>query len=56
MDFVAASLMKASFWVILCPIDYMKRVRDSVSEMAAKLAEQDGMEFWTSLATSSNSF
>jgi len=36
MDFVAASLMKARFWVILCPIDFMKRVRDSVSEMVRR--------------------
>jgi len=33
MDFVAASLMKVRFSVILCPINFVGRIRDSVSDM-----------------------
>ena len=44
MDFVAASLIKARFWVILCPINFVGKFRDMVGDMAKGFAAQDGME------------
>jgi len=44
MDFVAASLVKVRFLVILCPINFVGKIRDSVGDMAKEFAAQDGME------------
>ena len=34
MDFVAASLRKARFWVILCPINFVGKMKEAVGDMA----------------------
>ena len=44
MDFLAASLIKVRFWVILCPINLVGRIRDSISDMAKGLTAQGGMD------------
>ena len=44
MDFIVASLMKVRFWVILCPINFVGKIRDFVSDIAKGFAAQDGME------------
>jgi len=36
MDFVAASLTKVRFWVILCPINLVGKARDSVGDMVGR--------------------
>jgi hypothetical protein len=32
--------IKARFWVILCPINFVGKIRDSVGDMAKKFAAQ----------------
>jgi CheY-like chemotaxis protein len=44
IDFVAASLMKVRFWVILCPINFVGKIKDRIGDMAKEFAAQDGME------------
>ena len=49
MDFVAASLMKARFWVILCPLNFVGKLKDAVRDMAKGFAAQDvqdGISIW----------
>jgi hypothetical protein len=53
MDFVAASLMKARFWVILCPLNFVGKLKDAVRDMAKGFAAQDvqdGITIWEELA------
>ena len=44
MDFVATSLIKVRFWIILCPINFVGKARDAIGDMAKELAAQDGAE------------
>ena len=39
--------MSPCFWVILCPINFVGKIRDAVGDMANKFAAQDGMEAGT---------
>ena len=36
LDFIAASLIKVRFWVILCPITFVGKLKHAVGDMARR--------------------
>jgi hypothetical protein len=43
MGFLATSLMKLRFWIILCPVSFIGNIQGMVGDMAQKF-RQEGME------------
>jgi hypothetical protein len=43
MSFIAASITKVRFWIILCPINFVGKMRGFVADIAENFATTDEM-------------
>ena len=43
LEFITASVSKVRFWIILCPISFVRRIRDLVAEMAESFDAKGNM-------------
>ena len=43
MDFITAEILKVRFWIILCPINFVGKIRDCVADMANSFAAKNNL-------------